>query len=118
MGAAPGPRARWGRAPPSTSRCRVRSPPAPCPPEGWESNVLQPLVMGRVLPLHPAVLLLAVTAGAMAWGIAGAFVAVPLLAMVTAGTQAFLAEGRKLRPREREQPAEPPGLEPGRHLEH
>jgi hypothetical protein len=64
-----------------------------------EGNILQPMVMGRVLPLHPAVLLLAVTAGAVVGGVAGAFVAVPLLATVTAGTQAFLAEGRKLRAR-------------------
>ncbi|MBZ4420932.1 AI-2E family transporter [Myxococcus sp. RHSTA-1-4] len=83
-----------------------------------EGNVLQPLVMGRVLPLHPAVLLLAVTAGALAGGIAGAFVSVPLLAMVTAGTQAFLAEGRKLRTRERERPEERGGPDAGVPLEH
>jgi predicted PurR-regulated permease PerM len=67
-----------------------------------EGNILQPMIMGRVLPLHPAVVLLAVTVGALVAGIAGAFVAVPLLATVTAGTQAFLAEGQKLRTRERE----------------
>jgi predicted PurR-regulated permease PerM len=72
-----------------------------------EGNVLQPLVMGRVLPLHPAMVLLAVTAGGLLAGVAGAFVAVPLTAAVTAGTQAFLAEGRRLRPRERERPASP-----------
>jgi predicted PurR-regulated permease PerM len=83
-----------------------------------EGNILQPLVMGRVLPLHPAVLLLAVTAGVLLGGIAGAFVAVPLLATVTAGTQAFLAEGRKLRPRERERPAERGGPDAGVPLEH
>jgi predicted PurR-regulated permease PerM len=67
-----------------------------------EGNVMQPMIMGRVLPLHPAVVLLAVTVGALVAGIAGALVAVPLLAAVTAGTQAFLAEGRKLRTRDRE----------------
>lgn len=64
-----------------------------------EGNVLQPVVMGRVLPLHPAVVLLAVTVGALLAGIAGALVAVPLLAALTAGTKAFLSEGRKLRAR-------------------
>ncbi|WP_224240165.1 AI-2E family transporter [Hyalangium gracile] len=72
-----------------------------------EGNVLQPMIMGRVLPLHPAVVLLAVTVGALVASIAGAFVAVPLLAAVTAGTQAFLAEGRKLRTRDTE-PSETP----------
>ncbi|EPX58972.1 hypothetical protein D187_003349 [Cystobacter fuscus DSM 2262] len=60
-----------------------------------EGNVLQPMVMGRVLPLHPAVVLLAVTAGALVAGITGAFVAVPLLAALTAGAQGVLAEGRE-----------------------
>jgi putative heme transporter len=60
-----------------------------------EGNVLQPMVMGRVLPLHPAVVLLGVTAGGLLAGIAGAFVAVPLLAALTAGGQAFLEEARK-----------------------
>lgn len=81
-----------------------------------EGNVLQPLVMGRVLPLHPAMVLLAVTAGVLLGGVAGAFVAVPLLAAVTAGTQAFLAEGRTLRARTREReragPREPPPAGP------
>ncbi|HYO58391.1 AI-2E family transporter [Archangium sp.] len=60
-----------------------------------EGNVLQPMVMGRVLPLHPAVVLLAVTAGALVAGVAGAFVAVPLLAAITAGGQALLVERRE-----------------------
>ncbi|WP_257461772.1 AI-2E family transporter [Archangium lipolyticum] len=60
-----------------------------------EGNVLQPMVMSRVLPLHPAVVLLGVTTGGLVAGIAGAFVAVPLLAAVTAGGRAFLEETRK-----------------------
>ncbi|QRK04758.1 AI-2E family transporter [Archangium violaceum] len=60
-----------------------------------EGNVLQPMVMGRILPLHPAVVLLAVTTGALVAGLAGAFVAVPLLAALTAGGQALLGEGRE-----------------------
>lgn len=58
-----------------------------------EGNVLQPMVMGRILPLHPAVVLLGVTAGSMVAGVAGAFVTVPLLAALTAGAQAIRAEG-------------------------
>ena len=49
-----------------------------------ESNLLQPLLMGRTLALHPALVILAVTAGGTIWGVAGAFLAVPALAAVTA----------------------------------
>ncbi|GAB3352207.1 AI-2E family transporter [Modestobacter lapidis] len=45
-----------------------------------EGNVLQPVIMGRALHLHPAAILLAVTAGTLLAGIAGALFAVPLLA--------------------------------------
>lgn len=45
-----------------------------------ESNVLQPFVVGHALSLHPAVVLLAVTAGASLRGIVGAFLAVPVVA--------------------------------------
>ncbi len=46
-----------------------------------EGNVLQPLVMGRALQLHPVAILLAVSAGGLLAGIAGAIVAVPLVAV-------------------------------------
>lgn len=46
-----------------------------------ESNLLQPLVMGRALRLHPAVVLVAVTVGTLLGGIAGAVVAVPVTAV-------------------------------------
>lgn len=46
-----------------------------------ESNLLQPLVMGRALRLHPAVVLVAVTIGTLLGGIAGAVVAVPVTAV-------------------------------------
>ncbi len=49
-----------------------------------EGNFLQPLVMGRAVHLHPLVVLLALTAGATVAGIAGAFLAVPLAAVVAA----------------------------------
>lgn len=46
-----------------------------------EGNVLQPLVMGRALSVHPVVILLAVSAGGLLAGIAGAIVAVPVVAV-------------------------------------
>jgi putative heme transporter len=47
-----------------------------------EGNLLQPLVVGRSVHLHPAVILLAVGAGAVLWGIGGALLAVPITAAV------------------------------------
>ncbi|CAM3648557.1 AI-2E family transporter [Nocardioides marinus] len=48
-----------------------------------EGNLLQPLVMGRALHLHPAAVVVAVAIGASAAGVIGAVVAVPLVAVVT-----------------------------------
>ncbi|NBE82866.1 AI-2E family transporter [Micromonospora sp. NEAU-HG-1] len=46
-----------------------------------EGNLLEPLVMKRQVKLHPAVILVAVTAGTLIAGIAGAFVSVPITAV-------------------------------------
>ncbi|HEX8518757.1 MAG TPA: AI-2E family transporter [Pseudonocardia sp.] len=48
-----------------------------------EGNVLQPILQGKSLGLHAAVVLLAVTAGSSIFGIAGAFLAVPVAAAVS-----------------------------------
>ena len=45
-----------------------------------EGNVLQPMLQSRSLGLHAVVVLLAVTAGSTLYGIAGAFLAVPVVA--------------------------------------
>lgn len=47
-----------------------------------ESNVLQPLVMGKAVSLHPVAVFLAVASGAVLYGIVGALFAVPLLAIL------------------------------------
>src|SRR5690606_24850569 len=46
-----------------------------------EGNVLQPVLVGRTLDLHAALVILAVTAGGGLAGIVGMFLAVPLLAV-------------------------------------
>ncbi|MGN9811021.1 AI-2E family transporter [Micromonospora sp. BQ11] len=46
-----------------------------------EGNLLEPLIMKRQVRLHPAVILVAVTAGTLIAGIAGAFVSVPITAV-------------------------------------
>ncbi len=48
-----------------------------------EGNVLQPILVGRSLDLHAALVILAVTAGGSLFGIIGAFLAVPVLATAT-----------------------------------
>ena len=47
-----------------------------------ESNILQPLIMGKAVSLHPLAVVLAVAGGTMVAGIAGALFAVPLLAVL------------------------------------
>lgn len=47
-----------------------------------EGNVLQPILQGRSLRLHPGLVLVAVAAGSGLYGIAGAFLSVPFAAVV------------------------------------
>lgn len=47
-----------------------------------EGNVLQPLLLGHAVSLHPVAVLLAVTAGSLSAGIIGALLAVPFAATV------------------------------------
>lgn len=47
-----------------------------------EGNVLQPIIQGRGFRLHPAVILLAVFTGSGLAGITGAFLAVPVAALL------------------------------------
>jgi putative heme transporter len=49
-----------------------------------ESNVLQPVIMRRAVSLHPVVILAALTAGATLVGVIGAFLAVPVAAVISA----------------------------------
>jgi putative heme transporter len=50
----------------------------------FEGNFLQPIIQSRTVDLHPAVILLAVAAGASLFGILGAYLAVPVTAVVFA----------------------------------
>lgn len=49
-----------------------------------ESNVLQPLVMGKAVNLHPLAVFLAVAAGTATMGLVGAVFAVPIMAFINA----------------------------------
>jgi predicted PurR-regulated permease PerM len=57
-----------------------------------ESHVLQPLLLGHAVSLHPVAVLLAVTAGSLAAGIVGALFAVPFVA--TLNTVVLYLHGR------------------------
>ena len=69
-----------------------------------EGNVLQPVLQSRSMNLHAAVVLLAVSAGASLYGITGAFLAVPVVSVVSEIWR-FLVEQMNARS---EAPAEAP----------
>jgi len=58
-----------------------------------EGDVLAPVVLGRSLRLHPLVVLVVLTAGAIVAGIPGAFLAVPVTGAVVAAVAAARARG-------------------------
>jgi putative heme transporter len=47
-----------------------------------ESNVLEPLILAKVIRLHPLVVLASITAGAILLGVLGAFLSVPIAASI------------------------------------
>ncbi len=57
-----------------------------------ESHVLQPLLMGTAVRLHPVAVVLSVASGSLVAGIAGAVFAVPLAAAVNSGVK-YVAGG-------------------------
>jgi putative heme transporter len=83
-----------------------------------ESNLLQPYLQGKSMDLHAGIILLAVAVGGTLFGIIGAFLAVPVAAVVATilrytGEQIDLRTG-ELRP-EDVQPLTPEGVEANRH---
>ena len=77
-----------------------------------EGNLLQPLVQGRGLGLHAAVVILAVTAGSSLAGVAGAFLSVPVAAVV-AEVVRYLNEQIDGRARSTESPSSSPSVAAG-----
>jgi len=70
-----------------------------------EGNLLQPLVQGRGLGLNSALVILAVTAGSSLAGIAGAFLAVPVAAVI-AEILRYFGEQIDLRTGHQDEPSE------------
>lgn len=57
-----------------------------------EGHVLAPLLLGRAVKLHPLAVVLGVAAGLLVAGIAGALLAVPLLAVLNSGIRSLRSE--------------------------
>ncbi|MCO8270253.1 AI-2E family transporter [Actinoplanes sp. TRM 88003] len=72
-----------------------------------EGHVLQPLIMGRAVALHPLAVILAIAAGVVLAGIVGGLIAVPLLAVLNTAVRYLFAhpDGEPTPDRE------PPGTE-------
>jgi predicted PurR-regulated permease PerM len=73
-----------------------------------EGHVLQPLIMGRAVALHPLAVILAIATGVIVAGIIGALVAVPLLAVANTAVR-YLTEHPHGEPTPDRQP---PGTRP------
>lgn len=58
-----------------------------------EAHVLQPLVMGRAVSIHPLAVVLGISTGGVLAGIVGAFLAVPTIAFVDRATRVLIGAG-------------------------
>lgn len=57
-----------------------------------EGHVLQPLLLGRAVRLHPLAVVLAITTGIVLAGIVGGLVAVPIVAVLNTAVRSLLAD--------------------------
>ena len=56
-----------------------------------EGNVLQPLLLGRAVKLHALAVVLAISAGAVLYGIVGALLSVPLVAVLNSAVRSLVS---------------------------
>lgn len=61
----------------------------------FESHVLQPFLMGKLVALHPLAIIIAIAAGVIVAGIVGALVAVPLAACLNGVVRHLAAEAEE-----------------------
>jgi predicted PurR-regulated permease PerM len=95
-----------------------------------ESHILQPLVMGRAVSVHPLAVVLAIAGGSVLAGIIGALLAVPIVAFLNSSVRVLVADDPaaeeqalesevgpaiKAEPDELEPKAGPPGAADPRH---
>ncbi|MFI9507048.1 AI-2E family transporter [Nocardia sp. NPDC052566] len=84
-----------------------------------EGHVLQPLLLGRAVSIHPLAVVLAITAGVVLGGIGGGLLAVPFVAVMNTAIRSLLADSPEemygeLQTGEGLYDAEPDEPEPGR----
>ncbi|WP_253777223.1 AI-2E family transporter [Goodfellowiella coeruleoviolacea] len=79
-----------------------------------EGHVLQPLLLGRAVKLHPLAVVLAIAVGMVVSGIAGALLAVPLLAVLNAGVRSLLHHEDDLVPPEQVDVTRPGATRPSK----
>lgn len=60
-----------------------------------EGHILQPLIMGRAVSIHPLAVILAIATGLVLAGIIGALVAVPIVAVLNTGIRHLAAHRRQ-----------------------
>jgi predicted PurR-regulated permease PerM len=72
-----------------------------------EAHVLQPLVMGRAVSIHPLAVVLAISTGGVLSGIVGALLAVPTVAFLNSAIRVLIGHAEEVG-----SPNEPPGDEP------
>ncbi|WP_374728303.1 AI-2E family transporter [Catenuloplanes atrovinosus] len=59
-----------------------------------EGHILQPLIMGRAVAIHPLAVIIGIAAGVVLAGITGALVAVPLIAVLNTAVRRLTADPR------------------------
>jgi predicted PurR-regulated permease PerM len=59
-----------------------------------EGHLLQPLIMGRAVAIHPLAVIVAIAAGLVLGGIVGALIAVPLIAILNTGIRVLAQRPR------------------------
>jgi predicted PurR-regulated permease PerM len=62
-----------------------------------EAHVLQPLVMGRAVSIHPLAVVIGITAGGVLYGVLGALLAVPAIAFFNSFVRVLVAEDPEAR---------------------
>lgn len=75
-----------------------------------ESHVLQPLVMGRAVAVHPLAVVLAIAGGGVLAGIVGALLAVPVVAVLNSAVRVLLAPDPEAEQQQVAAELEPDGL--------
>jgi putative heme transporter len=63
-----------------------------------EGHVLQPLIMGRAVAIHPLVVIVGIATGVVTGGIVGALVAVPLIAVLNTGVRRLARQRPEIPP--------------------